>query len=174
MDLTRMKSPILALSVATMLLAATLPAALAAEGDTAAPAQAPAVPVSVTKVLRQDVPILIRGLGTVQAFYSVLLRPQVDGKLMQIPVTEGQNVKQGDVLAVIDTRPYQALLDAAVAKKQQDAAQLANAKADLTRYASLARQDFASRQQVDTQQAQVNQFTAAIAGDDAQIEAAQI
>jgi multidrug efflux system membrane fusion protein len=137
------------------------------------PASAP-VPISVGKVVRQDVPLWLRGLGTVQAFYSVLLRPQVDGTLLHVPVAEGQDVNQGDLLAVIDPRPYQAVRDAAAAKKQQDLADLANAKHDLERYASLARQDYASHQQVDTQMALVNHLVAALAGDDAQIEAAQI
>jgi multidrug efflux system membrane fusion protein len=134
----------------------------------------PAVPVTVTKAVRRDVPIWLRGLGTVQANYAVQLRPRVDGTLTQVPVREGQNVKKGDLLAVIDPRPYQAALDSATAKKQQDQAQLSNAQADLARYASLVRQDFASRQQLDTQQAMVKQFSAAILGDDAQIEAAQL
>lgn len=140
-------------------------------------AQAPqnsAVPVTVIKAVRQNVPIWLRGLGTVQAYYAVQLRPRVDGTLTQVPVKEGQDVKQGDLLAVIDPRPYQAILDAAVAKKQQDQAQLSNAQMDLARYASLVRQDFASRQQLDTQQAMVKQFSAAILGDDAQVEAAQL
>lgn len=136
--------------------------------------QPSAVPVSVEKVTRQDVPIWLRGLGTVQANYSVQLRPRVDGTLMEVPVREGQDVKQGDLLAVIDPRPYKAILDAAEAKKQQDQAQLVNAQMDLARYASLVRKDFASRQQLDTQQAMVKQFEAAIAGDDAQIETAQL
>ena len=134
----------------------------------------PAVPVTVTKAIRRDVPVWLRGLGTVQAYYSVQLRPRVDGTLTQVPVKEGQDVKQGDLLAVIDPRPYQAALDAVVAKKQQDQAQLSNAEADLSRYASLVRRDFASRQQLDTQQALVKQFSAAILGDDAQIETAQL
>lgn len=132
------------------------------------------VPISVAKVTRQDVPIWLRGLGTVQANYAVQLRPLVDGTLSEVPVKEGEDVRKGDLLAVIDPRPYKATLDAAVAKKQQDEAQLANARADLARYASLVRKDFASHQQVDTQQAMVNQFTAAIAGDEAQIETAQL
>jgi multidrug efflux system membrane fusion protein len=136
--------------------------------------QAPTVPVTVTNVSRRDVPIWLRGLGTVQAYYAVQLRPRVDGTLTQVPVKEGQDVKKGDLLAVIDPRPYQAILDAATAKKQQDQAQLSNAQADLARYASLVRQDFASRQQYETQQAQVKQFSAALLGDDAQIEAAQL
>jgi multidrug efflux system membrane fusion protein len=137
-------------------------------------AQSASVPVEVGKAVRQDVPIWLSGLGTVQAHYAVQLRARVDGTLTQVPVTEGQDVKQGGLLAVIDPRPYQATLDAALAKKHQDQAQLSNAQADLARYASLVRQDFASRQQLDTQQAMVKQFTAALLGDDAQIEAAQL
>ena len=133
-----------------------------------------AVPVSVGKVIRQDVPLWLRELGTVQAFYSVQLRPKVDGTLLQVPVTEGQAVKQGDLLAVIDPKPYQAILDAATAKKLQDQADLANARRDLERYNSLAKQDFASHQQVDTQAALVSHMVAAIAADDAQVEAAQL
>jgi membrane fusion protein, multidrug efflux system len=134
----------------------------------------PAVPVSVGTVTRQDVPLWVRELGTVQAFYSVLLRPKVDGTLLHVPVTEGQEVKQGDLLAVIDPKPYQAVLDAATAKKLQDQADLANARRDLERYNSLAKQDFASHQQVDTQAALVNHMMAVLAADDAQIEAAQL
>lgn len=137
-------------------------------------AQPQAVPVSVAKVMREDVPVVINGLGTVQAYYSVLLRPQVDGQLVRFAVTEGQEVKRGDLLAAIDPRPFQAALDLAKAKRRQDQALLANAEADLARYSSLARQDFASRQQVETQQAQVKQFTAALAGDDALVETAQV
>jgi multidrug efflux system membrane fusion protein len=136
--------------------------------------QGASVPVTVTNAVRRDVPVWLRGLGTVQAYYAVQIRPRVDGTLTQVPVKEGQDIKQGDLLAVIDPRPYQAALDSAVAKKQQDQAQLSNAQADLARYASLVRQDFASRQQLETQQAMVKQFTAAILGDEAQIEAAQL
>ena len=136
--------------------------------------QGPATPVTVTTASRQDVPMWLKGLGTVQAYYAVQLRPRVDGTLTQVPVKEGQDVKKGDLLAVIDPRPYQAALDLVLAKRQQDQAQLANAQADLARYSSLVRGDFASRQQLETQQAMVKQFSAAIQGDDAQIEAAQL
>ncbi len=143
-------------------------------GNQAAAQGQPSVPVTVGKAVTANVPIWLRGLGTVQANYSVQLRPRVDGTLTDVPVKEGQEVKKGELLAVIDPRPYQAVLDAAVAKKQQDQAQLTNAQADLSRYASLVRQDFASRQQLDTQGALVRQYAAAIAGDDAQIEAAKL
>jgi len=134
----------------------------------------PAPPVTLGKATRQDVPNWQRGLGTVQAFYAVQIRPHVDGTLLDVPVREGQNVKAGELLALIDPRPYQATLDSAMAKRAQDQAQLANAQADLARYVSLMRQDFASHQQVDTQTALVKGFTATIAGDDAQIAAAQL
>src|ERR1700709_34365 len=127
--------------------------------------QSPSVPVTIVHAVRRDVPMWLRGLGTVQASYAIQLRPRVDGTLTQVPVKEGQDVKKGDLLAVIDPRPYQAALDGALAKKQQDQAQLANAQADLARYSSLVRQDFASRQQLETQQATVKQVSAAIQGD---------
>ena len=137
-------------------------------------AAAPSVPVTVIKSMRQDVPVWLRGLGTVQALNTVLVRARVDGTLEKFPVTEGQLVRQGDLLAVIDPRPYKASLDQAVAKKAQDNAQLLNARLDLQRYSALEKKDFASRQQVDTQVAMVNQYTAALEADDAAIEAAQL
>jgi multidrug efflux system membrane fusion protein len=132
------------------------------------------VPVSVANAERQDVPVWLRGIGTVQALNTVTVRARVDGTLMQVPVAEGQVVKQGTLLAVIDPRPYQASLDQANAKKAQDEVMLANAKLDLQRYSSLASQSFASRQQVDTQRMQVDQLTAGLKGDEATIEAAQL
>ncbi len=140
----------------------------------AADTAASLVPAVTAKVARQDVPIYVSGLGTVQAYQSVLIRARVDGTLEQFPVREGQTVKQGDLIAVIDPRPYQAALDQATAKKSQDEAQLANARLDLARYKSLSVQDFAPRQQVDTQQALVNQDVASVAGDTAAIESAQL
>jgi multidrug efflux system membrane fusion protein len=159
----------------SLLTAAALFLAPAAGAQQAPPgALSQAVPVSTVKSERQDVPVWLRGLGTVQALNTVTVRTRVDGTLDKFPVTEGQSVKKGTLLGVIDPRPYQAVLDQAVAKKAQDEAQLANARLDMQRYASLAKQDFASRQQVDTQTAMVNQFTAALKGDDATIEAAQL
>ena len=132
------------------------------------------VPVVTATVKRQDVPEFVEGIGTVQAYYSVLIRARVDGTLMRVLAKEGQEVKEGDAIAVIDTRPYQATLDQATAKQAQDEALLANAKLNLARYASLARQDFASQQQLDTQQATVAQYVAAVQGDESAVEAAQL
>jgi membrane fusion protein, multidrug efflux system len=133
-----------------------------------------AVPVTTAAVKRQDFEVYLRGLGQVQALNSVLVRARVDGTLQQVPVKEGQMVKTGDLIAVIDPRPYQSALDQANAKLAQDQADLANAKLDLQRYTSLVKQDYASRQQMDTQQALVNHDGAAIIGDEAAVEAAKL
>src|SRR3954454_7034406 len=89
------------------------------------------VPVTVATVIRRDVPIVVRAIGTVQPFQSVLIRARVDGTLEQIFFTEGQFVKPGDLLAQLDPRPYQAILDQAIAKKAADEATLVQARADL-------------------------------------------
>jgi multidrug efflux system membrane fusion protein len=132
------------------------------------------VPATVAKATRQDVPIYATGVGNVEAYQAVQIRARVDGYVLSVPVTEGQDVKQGDLIAVIDPRPFQAVLDQAKAKKAQDEAALANARLDLVRFQTLGQQDFASRQQIDTQQALVNQDIASIAGDVAAIESAQL
>ena len=157
------------------LLLALLPASLATRPAAAqAPAGGSGVPVRAAVSQRQDVPVLLSNIGAVQAFYSVLVRARVDGTLDRVFFTEGQNVKAGDPIAEIDPRPYAAVLAAAQAKKAADEAQLTNARLDLTRYANLARSDFASHQQVDTQSAMVAQFQATIAGDEAAIETARL
>jgi len=129
--------------------------------------------VTVTPVKRADFPIVLQSIGQVQAYNTVLVRARVDGQIMKIAFNEGQMVKKGDLLAQIDPRPFQAALDQAVAKKAQDDATLANAKLDLARYSTLAKQDFATKQQLDTQNALVLQLTATIAADVAAIEAAR-
>jgi multidrug efflux system membrane fusion protein len=134
----------------------------------------PAVPVTVTEVRRQDVPILLRNIGAVQGFQSVLIRARVDGTLDRVLFTEGQDVRKGDLIAQLDPRPYQAALDQALAKKASDEAQLANAKRDLTRSTRLAARDFASQQEVDTRAAAVLQLDAQIKADDAAIQAARV
>ena len=131
------------------------------------------VPVSVATVGRQDVPIYLNGLGTVQASFTVGIHSQVDGKLQEVLFTEGQHVKKGDVLAKIDPRLFQAALDQAKAKKAQDQAQLISAEKDLARSKQLVLSNITSQQIVDQQTAKVDQFKAAIAADEAMIATAQ-
>ena len=140
---------------------------------TAASAPSPAIPVSVAPAQRRDVPIYLTGLGTVQAFNTVTVKTRVDGELLKVAFTEGQDVKAGDLLAQIDPRPFQATYDQAVAKKVQDEANLANAKLDLQRFSDLATRNFAPKQQVDTQRAMVAQLEAQIQGDQAAIDSAK-
>jgi multidrug efflux system membrane fusion protein len=140
-------------------------------------AQAPSsagVPVTVVLPVREDVPVLARAIGTVQAFQSVVVRARVDGTLDKVLFTEGQQVRPGDLLAQLDPRPYQAALDQAIAKRAADDALLTNARGDLVRYADLAQNQTASRQRLDLQRANVAQAEATVRGDDALISAAQL
>ncbi len=134
----------------------------------------PDVPVSVAKVLIQDVPEYLTGLGTVQPLNVVQIKSQVNGTLIALPVPEGHEVHKDDIVAEIDPRPYKAALDQATAQRDEDAALLQSATLDLHRYEDLARRNFASVQQVDDQRATVNKDTAAVAVDTAQMETAQI
>jgi multidrug efflux system membrane fusion protein len=109
--------------------------------------------MSVAVVRRQDVPVYVTGLGTVQASSTIGIHSQVDGKLQELPFTEGQSVKKGDVLAKIDPRLFQAALDQARAKKAQDAALVVAAGKDLARFKALVLKNFESQQNVDQQQA---------------------
>jgi len=129
--------------------------------------------VSVAAVVRQDVPLYLSGLGTVQASFTVGIHPQVDGKLQEVLFTEGRHVKKGEVLAKIDPRLYQAALDQAKAKKAQDEALLVAAEKDLKRFKDLALKYVEPQQNVDRQQGTVDQLKAAIAADEAMIESAQ-
>ena len=172
-DSVTMQSKRLRLAFFACLLASTVlaPAAIA---QAPAPAAESGVPVIVAKPVRQDVPVYLNGLGTVAANYNVLVRSRVDGTLMSVGFTEGDDVKAGTVLATIDPRPYQATLDQAIAKRASDTANLANARLDAGRYSQLAKSQFAAQQQVDTQNATVAQIDATIKGDDATIAAAKL
>jgi len=136
---------------------------------TSAPPRA-AIPVSVATAGRQDVQIHVGGLGTVQALNTVPIHSQIDGKLIKITFTEGQHVKEGDVLARIDPRLFQAALDQAQAKKGQDEANLISAEKDLTRGKTLVARSFETQQTVDQQQAKVDSLKASIAADEAAVE----
>ena len=154
-----------------------LPSSAPRPADPSPPAQTqgPApILVSVAPVKRADFPVVLESLGQVQAYNTVTVRARVDGQVVKIAFKEGQNVNEGDLLAEIDPRPFQAALDQAKAKKTQDAANLVNARLDLQRYSTLAKQSYATQQQLDTQDALVNQLIAQIAADVAASDAAQV
>ena len=139
--------------------------------DSGKSGRAPAVPVTIAMVQKASFPVYLTSLGTVQGFNTVVVRTRVDGQIDQIAFKEGQIVQAGDLIAQIDPRPFQATLDQAKAKKQQDQANLANAQLDLGRSVKLG--EFATKQQTDTQRSTVQQLTAQIAADDAAIANAQ-
>jgi len=128
------------------------------------------VPVLAATPRVQDVPVYLDGVGSVRALNNVVVRAQVDGKLILVNFTEGQDVKKGDVLGEIDPVIYKAQYDQAVAKKAQDEAQLANMRLDLARYQQLAASNAGSKQQADTQRAVVAQQEALVNADQAAID----
>jgi multidrug efflux system membrane fusion protein len=147
-------------------------------GDTAAPAatqpEPVRVPVVATNVASSNVPIYLRGVGTVIAYNNVIIRSQIAGQLVNISFQQGQTVHKGDVLAEIDPRPYQAQLDQMIANRDRDQAQLVNAQANFDRYTQLGAKGFATPQLIETQKAQLGELQATIKSDDALIEAARV
>src|SRR5229473_5251649 len=144
------------------------------EKAVAAPAPPPAVPIVAGVVAQHDVPIYLTGVGTVIAYNTDVVRAQIQGQIISINFTEGQTVHAGDLLAQIDPRPYQALIDQYIGNLERDQAQLINAQANLTRYTSLGEKGWATPQLIETQKAQVGQLQAAIKADQALIDAAKV
>jgi multidrug efflux system membrane fusion protein len=140
----------------------------------AARAEAPAVPVTEGRVETRDVPIWLSGIGSVQPLNAVTVKVRVDGQLDRVAFTEGQDVRKGDVLAQIDPRSFRAQLKQAQANKSKDEAQFANARLDLERSTRLEAKGAASKQSLDTQQAQVAALGATVEADQAAIEMAQL
>jgi membrane fusion protein, multidrug efflux system len=132
-----------------------------------------AIPVTIAQAQTVDFPVYLNGLGTVEPYETVTVHSRVDGELTKVAFRQGQMVSEGDLLAQIDPRPYQAALDQALAKKAQDEANLKNAQLNLKRYTILNKEQFSTRQQLDTQQASVDQLDAQIKGDQAVIDNAQ-
>lgn len=162
------------LAVAAIAIIGSAAFAVSRKGAPIEPPADPPVPVVAGTVKSQRVPIYLRGIGTVIAYNTDIVRSQIQGQLMQIAFTEGQAVKAGDLLAQIDPRPYQAQLDQTTATRDRDQAQLTNAQANLDRYNQLAGKGYATPQLVDTQKAQVTQLQNAVKSDEALIEQARI
>jgi multidrug efflux system membrane fusion protein len=133
-----------------------------------------AIPVATEKVRREDVPVYLNGLGKVQALNTVTIRAQVDGKIVQVNFREGQNVRAGDLLLQIDPRPYQAVLNQAVAKQSQDQAQLDYAQKLLGRDTELFDKRVLDRQSLDLQQATAAQLEALVKADGAAVDNAKV
>ncbi|MGY3620421.1 efflux RND transporter periplasmic adaptor subunit [Bradyrhizobium sp. USDA 10063] len=144
------------------------------ETAAAAPARPSPVPIVAGTVTQHDVPIYLTGVGTVIAYNTDVVRAQIQGQIFTINFTEGQHVHAGDLLAQIDPRPYQALIDQYTGALERDQAQLANANANLVRYSQLGAKGWATPQLIETQKAQVGQLQGAITTDKALIEAAKV
>lgn len=164
--------------IAFALAAAALPWVIDTVAPTAEaqapPATAPGVPVTAGTVATSDVPVFLNAIGTAQAYNMVTIKSRVDGQIVKIAFSEGQDIKANDPLIQIDPRPFQAALDQAIATKQKDEAQLVSAQADLVRWTELVPTGVKSRQTLDQQKALVQQLQASIKADDAQIEAARL
>jgi membrane fusion protein, multidrug efflux system len=133
-----------------------------------------AILVDTAVVRKGDIPVYLDGLGTVTAFNTVTVRSRVDGQLIRVAYQEGQLVREGDLLAEIDPRPFQVQLEQAQAQLTRDQAQLANAHVDLTRYDTLIQRDAIPKQQADTQRSSVAQLEGTVKADQAAIDSANL
>jgi multidrug efflux system membrane fusion protein len=168
----RLAAAALALGVMSLFVACT------ASSDKATTARANAaqtIPVTVATVQKQDLPIYLNGLGSVEAFYTVNVKSRVDGQLERVNFREGEFVKKGDLLAVIDPRPYQVQLDQAQATLFKDQAALKDAQLNYQRYKDLFAESGAmSQQQVDTQKSMTDQLEGTVRNDQALVDNAKL
>ncbi|MBZ5521222.1 MAG: MdtA/MuxA family multidrug efflux RND transporter periplasmic adaptor subunit [Acidobacteriia bacterium] len=132
------------------------------------------VPVAVAKAETRDMPIFLSGLGSVDAFNTVSIRSRIDGQLIRVAIKEGQEVKQGDLLAEIDPRPYQVQLQQAEATLFKDQAALKDARLNLTRFQDLFKDGVIPKAQLDTQESMANQLEGAVRSDQAQIDTVKL
>jgi multidrug efflux system membrane fusion protein len=150
-------------------------AACSSGGDAgSASGQRPAVPVRVAAAVRKEAPIEVRAIGNVQAYASVAVKPQIEGRLERVHFTEGQEVKKGDLLVVIDPRPFEAAVREAEAKVAQDRAQAEHAAVEARRFGSLIASGVVSQDEHDRARTQAAAFAAAAKADEAALESARI
>src|SRR6201981_127426 len=133
-----------------------------------------AISVATAPVSKQDVPVYLSGLGTVTAFNTANIKSRIDGQIMKVNVREGQDVREGELLIEIDSRPFQVQLEQMQAQLFRDQAQLRDARLNLERYSSLIPSGSISQQQVDTQKALVDQLDGTVRNDQAQIDSAKL
>jgi membrane fusion protein, multidrug efflux system len=146
-------------------------------GDAKQPAQAASphpVSVAIAPVTQQDMPVYLVGLGSVTAFYTANIKSRVDGQIMRVNFQEGQTVKEGDLLILIDPRPYQVQLEQMQAQLFKDQASLRDARLNFDRYTTLIPSGSIAQQQVDTQKATVDQLDGQVRTDQAQIDNAKL
>jgi multidrug efflux system membrane fusion protein len=134
----------------------------------------PILPVGVAPAQKGDLALYLNGLGTVTPLHAVTVRTQISGQLMQLGFQEGQLVQAGDLLAVIDPRPYENALTQAQGQLRQAQSQLEKARLDLQRYRTLAKEDSIAQQQVDTVQSQVTQYEGLVQTSQAAIDTAKL
>ena len=165
------------LTLAVILVAICVSLLACSGGDAKQQAQAAApraVSVATSPVVKKDMPVYLTGLGSVTAFNTANIKSRVDGQIMEVNFKEGQTVKKGDMLILIDPRPYQAALDQMQAQLFRDQAQLRDARLNLDRYTTLIPSGSIAQQQVDTQKALVDQLDGTVRTDQAQIETAKL
>jgi multidrug efflux system membrane fusion protein len=163
--------------VAALAASVALSLSCSESGDAKSKAQAAStrpVSVAITKVQKQDVPVYLVGLGSVTAYYTANIKSRVDGQIMRVNFQEGQTVKEGDLLLVIDPRPYQVQLEQMQAQLFKDQASLRDARLNLDRYTTLIPSGSIAQQQVDTQKSLVDQLDGQVRTDQAQIDNAKL
>ncbi len=144
------------------------------QGKAQAAGPARAVSVAIAPVQKQDVPVYLSGLGSVTAFNTANIKSRVDGQIMKVNFREGQEVRQGELLIEIDSRPFQVQVEQLQAQLFKDQAQLRDAKLNLERYTALIPSGSIAQQQVDTQKALVDQLDGTVRNDQAQIDSAKL
>lgn len=151
-----------------------VPSAACSSSKGGAVEQAPAVPVTVGKVLKKSVPVRIEAIGTVEPYSTVAIKAQVGGQLREVHFREGQDVRKGDLLFTIDPRPYQAALQAAQAALARDTAQMTTAKQDAARYTDLVKKEYVTQEEYDRILTNAAALEATVRADQAAVENASV